>query len=202
MVLWDSHPLALGATPKQVYIDGIPQLARPYVRDKPASFQEKPKTPNFDKEAADAVKYDGLPPLKPVKNVRNVVFTNVQSVWRRVDGGVEQILDTAAQAKTAGNAGTIVVAENGKVTCAGTRLTCNVNHLVGYESVDLEGGSLAPGLVSFGAPLGLEEIAGESSTNDGTVYSPLKETVPTILGGDGSVIRAVDGLEFSTRDAL
>jgi hypothetical protein len=198
LVLWDSHPLALGATPKQVYIDGIPQLADPHVHDKPAAFQEVPKTPNFDKEAADAVKYEGLPPLKPVKNVMNVVFTNVESVWSRVEGGVQQTFDAAVS----GDTNTVVVIESGRVKCAGTRVTCEVKNFVGYEMVDLEGGSLAPGLVSFGAPLGIEEIAGESSTNDGTVYDPLTGTVPTILGGDGSVIKAVDGLEFATRDAL
>ncbi|KAF8590874.1 hypothetical protein K439DRAFT_1627298 [Ramaria rubella] len=204
IVLWDSHPLALGATPKQVYIDGIPQLTAPYGNEKAVSFQKLPKTPNFDKEAADAVKYEGLPPLTPPKNVPNVIFTNVQSVWSRIEGniGVEQTF-TASTHKTDSYRGdTVAIVENGRITCTGSASTCQVANLVGYESVDLEGGSLAPGLTSFGAPLGLGEIAGEASTQDGRVFDPLSGTVPSIVGGDGSVIKAADGLEFGTRDAL
>ena len=29
IVIWESYPLALGVTPRQVYIDGIPQLDHP-----------------------------------------------------------------------------------------------------------------------------------------------------------------------------
>jgi len=68
--------------------------------------------------------------------------------------------------------------------------------------IDLHGGSISPGLVSFGAPLGLQIIDQESSTNDGNVYDPLIKAVPKILGGDGAVARAVDGLQYSSRDAL
>ena len=38
IVIWDSHPLALGATPRQVYIDGIPQLEKPQELNKPSKF--------------------------------------------------------------------------------------------------------------------------------------------------------------------
>jgi imidazolonepropionase-like amidohydrolase len=50
IVLWDSHPLSLGATPRQVFIDGIPQLDGTIV-EKSKVLQSAPKTPNFDKEA-------------------------------------------------------------------------------------------------------------------------------------------------------
>ena len=66
---------------------------------------------------------------------------------------------------------------------------------------DLTTGIHSPALVSFGSHLGLNHIDGEASTNDGNVIDPLKSQVPNILG-QGSIIRAVDGLQFSTRDAL
>lgn len=161
-------------------------------------------TPDFDKEAAQAVEYEGLPPLQPSKRVRNVVFTNVKSVWSRVDDGVgiEQTFDASALDGTSDKKRTVVVVENGNLKCTGTRLTCAVESLVGYETIDLEGGSLTPGLTSFGAPLGLGDIDGESSTQDGAVFDPLSGTVPSIVGGDSAVIRAADGLQFATRDAL
>ncbi len=65
--MWDSHPLALGATPTQVFVDGIPQLRSPVQANKPTNFQKLPKVPKFDREAAAAVKYDGHPPLEPVR---------------------------------------------------------------------------------------------------------------------------------------
>lgn len=55
-MIWDSHPLALGATPVQVIIDGIPQLPAKYVVEKPQSFQVVPKVPNFDEEAKKTVR--------------------------------------------------------------------------------------------------------------------------------------------------
>ena len=67
--------------------------------------------------------------------------------------------------------------------------------------MDLKGGAISPGLVSFGAPLGLEEIEGESSTSDGYVYDSLLKGVPELVGGDSALIRASDGLIFATRDA-
>lgn len=60
----------------------------------------------------------------------------------------------------------------------------------------------SPALISVGSPLGLEEIQAESSTKDGEVFDPLSSDNPSIIGGDGSLIRAVDGLQFSSRDAL
>ncbi|KAL0956502.1 hypothetical protein HGRIS_002646 [Hohenbuehelia grisea] len=201
VVIWDSHPLALGATAKQVYIDGIPQLASPHTVAKPESFQRVPKTPNFDKEAANAVKFDGLPPLAPAKpgddRTEFVIFSNVSSMYRRSKGRVEEIFSAAED----GEAGVVVV-KRGRVVCSGTSAACASSvRDVSAEEIDLEGGSLAPGLLSYGSPLGLQEIQGESSTYDGVVTDPLTGKVPEIVGGDDAVIRAVDGLQFATRDA-
>jgi len=58
-----------------------------------------------------------------------------------------------------------------------------------------------PALISFGAPLALNHIDQEESANDGSVSNLLYSEPPSILG-QGNVIRAVDGLQFATRDAL
>ncbi|KAJ7284617.1 carbohydrate esterase family 9 protein [Mycena rebaudengoi] len=196
LVIWDSHPLSLGATPKQVFIDGIPQLDKPHVNEKPDAFQARPVVPNFDKEAQEAVKYEGLPPLEPSKvTAIPVVFVNVRSVFTATSSGIQEVLSVADDKAL----GTVIV-ENGEITCSGI---CDTNSIVGANVVDLEGGSISPGLVSFGSPLGLENIAEEGSTNDGTIYDPLSSTgVPEIVGGAGAIIRAADGLMFGTRDAL
>ena len=69
--------------------------------------------------------------------------------------------------------------------------------------VDLEGGSLAPGLMSHGSSLGLEEILFEPCTNDGDVFDPLVDgNLPSVLGKDTGIIRAVDGLQFNGRNTM
>ncbi|GLB37491.1 putative amidohydrolase family protein [Lyophyllum shimeji] len=198
LVIWDSHPLALGATPSQVFIDGIPQLHSAHVVRKPDSFQNLPKVPDFDEEAAEAVKYEGLPPLAPRRSTAGVtVFTNVTSVYGRTPDAVE-VLFTANGAPDLG----VAVARNGSLMCSGTFADC----LLSFDPpdvtyVDLEGGSISPGLVSFGSPLGLHHIEAEDSTNDGDVFDPLVKGVPKILGGDTHIVRAADGLLFGSRDA-
>ncbi|TRM69894.1 hypothetical protein BD626DRAFT_422385 [Schizophyllum amplum] len=191
IVLWDSHPLALGAAPQQVWIDGIPQLDSPNVVKKPEAFQRVPKTPDFEKEKAAAIKYEGLPPLVPKKTSSTVVFTNVSSVFLREDNRIMQAMLPSADVN--------VVVKDGKLMC----YACDVQESsTDAEYVNLQGGSVAPALISYGSPLGLEHIAAEASTSDGAVGDHLTAKQPAMLGGNGALIRAVDGLQYSTRDAL
>ncbi|KAJ7510409.1 carbohydrate esterase family 9 protein [Mycena galericulata] len=195
LVIWDSHPLALGATPVQVFIDGVPQLTDPHIVEKPDTFQRTPPVPNFDKEAQEAVEYDGLPPLEPTSvTTRPVVFVNVRTVFAPAASGVEELYSSADD-----DALGTVIAQDGRITCIGV---CSVD-IADAPVIDLQAGSISPGLVSFGSPLGLEHIAAEESTIDGLIYDPLsKDGVPDIVGGDGAIIRAADGLLYGTRDAL
>ncbi|KAJ7253712.1 carbohydrate esterase family 9 protein [Mycena haematopus] len=197
IVVWDSHPLALGAAPKQVFIDGIAQLEKPYTSVKPKSAQHAPPAPNFSRERADAIKYEGLPPLEPETAKSDaVVFRNVGSIFLKnaATRSVDEVFTSA-------NGEGVVVVEKGRIVCSGTYAACPTA-LSRSEAVhlDLDGGSIFPGLVSYGSPLGLTHIPGESSTSDGPVFDPLRSQVPPII--DGTAIKAVDGLLFGTRDAL
>ncbi|KAH7913892.1 carbohydrate esterase family 9 protein [Hygrophoropsis aurantiaca] len=199
LVIWDSHPLALGATPSQVFIDGIPQLKLAHFVSKPAAFQVVPKVPNFDKEAAAAVQYEGLPPLEPAKSLSPyVLFVNVQSLLYRDESDIHEISLLSDEGSG------VVVVHNGVIQCSGTEERCAaaLSDVSEPEIVDLMGGSISPGLVSFGSPLGTEEIASEPSTNDGVIYDNFRTKVPEIVGGDFALIRAADGLAFGTRNAL
>lgn len=202
LVIWDSHPLSLGATPSQVFIDGIPQLASPYVIRKPTSFQKSPKVPKFDKEASEAVKYEGLPPLLPRKSTTDTtIFTNVKSLYLKTDEVVRQTFQLTQDETAFG----VVVISNGSMVCSGAQQICLKSIAVDDSDVtfvDLEGGSIQPGFVSFGSPLGLQHIDQEPSTNDGNVYDPFVKAIPNILGGDAAIIQAVDGLLYGSRDAL
>ncbi|GJE95451.1 carbohydrate esterase family 9 protein [Phanerochaete sordida] len=196
IVLWDSHPLALGATPQQVWIDGIAQIATPHVHQKPEQLQHAPRTPNFDKEAQQTLQYDGLPPLLPEHSDKSVVvFTNVSEVLTK--SAHEISVRFSARPRTG-----MVVVEAGEIVCAGPEAACGAVKREGARFIDLQGGTISPGLLSFGSPLGLQEIQGEASTADGYVLDPLLVDSPKIVGGERTVIHAIDGLQFTTRDAL
>ncbi|KAI0778058.1 carbohydrate esterase family 9 protein [Trametes elegans] len=205
-VLWDSHPLALGATPQQVWIDGIAQFESPHTLNKPSSFQEIPKTPDFTKEAKQTLKYDGLPPLEPTRSHHaTVIFTNVSSVYLRDAQSVREAFASNA-AGTLGAVPGVVVVRAGQIACMGLASGECASSLADKDEdvqfIDLEGGALSPGLVTIGSALGLEEITAEESTIDGYVLDPLMNSVPEVVGGKGQLIRAADGLLFGTRDAL
>ncbi|KAJ7251954.1 hypothetical protein C8J57DRAFT_1187793 [Mycena rebaudengoi] len=199
LVIWDSHPLALGATPVQVYIDGIPQLKNPSVSEKPDAFQHVPTAPNWEKEIKAVVEYEGLPPLEGETTSGAVQFVNVRGVWGREGAQVKEIYSGTSTSN-----GTVLV-EAGKIQCFA--LSANADSQCAFAAaaanakvVDLLGGFLAPGLTTFGSDLGLSEIMLESSTTDGPVFDPLTMQVPNILAN--SIIRAVDGLQFGGRNTL
>ena len=143
-----------------------------------------------------------MPPLEPEEAVKDiVVFTNVKSVYSRATNNTVEESFLAQRVDTYG----VAIVEKGLLKCFGSSLTCDSEAFLQSPSVsvvDLEGGSLSPSLTTYGSPLGLEEMNQEPSTNDGYVPDPLLRSVPKVVGGDGALIRAVDGLQFGGRDAL
>lgn len=208
VVLWDSHPLRLGATPVKVWIDGILQIPVPSKTNEETDIEvgkgkegdgwrQAPETPNWDKEREEAIKWDGLPPLEGRKLEGKVVFMNVKEVWRKSeDGDIAQVFSNLSEETGLGS----VVVEDGKITCMG--MCVDIESQPSSKIFDVRGGSIAPGLMTFGSPLGLEEITGEPSTTDGETYDAFRRNVPKILDDTGAVVRAVDALMFGTRDAL
>ncbi|KAG8890401.1 hypothetical protein FRB98_008976 [Tulasnella sp. 332] len=106
IVLWDSHPLALGATPQQVFIDGIPQISRPVKGHKPAEPHDLPKTPRWEKETNDAIEYRGLPPLKG-REPRKVGFVNIACLWER-QNSAESLMKVVSEKKDGVMVGTMI----------------------------------------------------------------------------------------------
>ena len=128
-----------------------------------SSFKEIPHVPNWDTERAEAVEYEGLPPLGPKKTVKGkVVLKNVREVWIRNEEGVKE----RWFAEPGQRSGTVVLV-NGAIACVGAEGWCLTEEIGGGNKdpeqleVDLEGGAVGPGLMTFGSPLGIEEIAGE-----------------------------------------
>ncbi|CAA7260052.1 unnamed protein product [Cyclocybe aegerita] len=210
VVLWDSHPLQIGATPVKVWIDGILQIPVPSKsggetiveigKGKDGDrWRQIPETPNWDKEKNESLRWDGLPPLEGRKVQGKVSFINVKEVWRRTwNGDIERAFLAEPSNGRRQRLGAVVV-EDGKMTCVG--MHCD-DLKADSKTIDLRGGSISPGLMTYGSPLGLEEIADESSTGDGQAYDAFRHNVPKILNDVGGVVRAMDGLMFGTRNAL
>ena len=200
IVLWDSHPLTLGATPRQVFIDGIAQFVRPYTLSKSVSPLMAPKTPNFENEAKAAVEHEGLPPLGPKESSsQTILFTNLTSVWIRKGNKVHSVFSDLISPTDRAERGVVGV-KAGNIVCV-TAKDCEQFKPLVDKIVDLEGGAIQPGLTTYGSDLGVQEISMEKSTVDGPVFDPLTHIIPKILGEE-ALIRAVDGLQYQTRNSL
>ncbi len=147
-------------------------------------------------------------PLVPKERVRGeeegeVLFVNVKE-WIGKNVEVEEEKSTTASTFS-------VLVRGGKIVCVSNNSdndSCAARFHNGgggtnKKLIDLEGGVLAPGLTSFGSPLGLVEIRLEPSTNDGSVLDNLSEagsSLTSLVGG--GAVRAVDGLQFAGRNTL
>lgn len=213
VVLWDTHPLQLGATPIKVWIDGV--LEVPTAIEKGGSehkvpvgrgkehpdWQEVPEIPNWDKERQRTIDWEGLPPLGGIRTREAVVFLNVSELWiRHPEHGIVQQFN--AGFKEFDPEDQVVVTDSGKVTCVGPLDSCAGFMSSDSERTNLRGGVISPGLTSFGSILGLQEIEQEASTGPGKLYDALIQNVPDIVGDIGGVERASDALLFQTRNAL
>jgi len=130
---------------------------------------------------------------------RTILFTNLTNVWVRKGKRVHSILNDLTTAADRAERDVVGV-DAGNIVCI-TAKDCEQFKTLAARTVDLEGGALQPGLVTYGSKLGLQEIAMEKSTGDGPVFDPLTHAIPKILG-DETVIRAADGLQYQTRNSL
>ncbi|KAJ9476056.1 Carbohydrate esterase [Pseudozyma hubeiensis] len=225
VVVWNTHPLRMGATPVEVVIDGVPQLG-PHAPvpspDLPKSEEElksekhqshpaapaAPKAGNFSsdiekvKSTYDSIiTFDSLafPSAKP-PTPNCTAFINVgQRFFRSRD---EQRISTETFSSASG---TIVVAD-GKVLCSGKACSSAVCHSSSIRIIDAHGGVVLPGLTSFGSNLGLTDIVSEADASDGYTFDPT--TSPNAIVQTPEYLRtwptarAVDGLQFNGHDLL
>ncbi|CAD0022797.1 unnamed protein product [Aureobasidium pullulans] len=146
IVVWDSDPLSLGATPVQVWIDGAPQFEDPVELKKPLTSPIKP-------DLALAEDHDES------ESSKDVVFTGVTNI--RIPG-----LTSSSEFK---GPATVVVSQ-GKIVCAGS---CDAEvHTAKSKNariVALRDGYLTRPLTAFGSGLGMQEIMQQPETYDGAV---------------------------------
>jgi hypothetical protein len=114
------------------------QLNDPRVVKKPEKAQKVPKVPDFEQEAKDAIKYDGLPPLEMTRSKSDIVaFHHVNAVYLRRGNKIEQVFSTVDHCG-------VVIAEGGKIACYGSKDECSLAaYGIDIQHVDLKGGSIS-----------------------------------------------------------
>ncbi|GAA5935728.1 hypothetical protein JCM1841_003651 [Sporobolomyces salmonicolor] len=206
VVLWSSHPLSLGATPQQVWIDGVPQLEKPHPLPSPAEDEiERRNGPasaslpeSYDplREQDDGFDFDGEAG-EGKEWVKQVKFVNVKEALLPSKAKERGLVSLAEQEGIEGLFEVIV--KEGRVTCLQKTCKSEMSASRRIRVVDLKGGSLLPPFVGFGPALGLTEMISEKTTTDAPVYDPLfsgELSRTQQKWGPNVAVRAVDGISF------
>ncbi|KAL1857697.1 hypothetical protein Daus18300_010217 [Diaporthe australafricana] len=178
MVVWDSHPLSIGATPRQVFIDGVATLDSAKVDEGSARVL----TPH----GVDAHRGAGKPAMRATlaREERERVCSGSRDQGRAfvITGITRSFLDEFPGLLTAdrdNNNLTMVIAD-GRVACLGAGADCRAaasqvrgglhgGDGQGVTSIELRDGHLSRGLVAVTSTLGIAEIAMAPATGDGIV---------------------------------
>ncbi|KAH7035108.1 amidohydrolase [Microdochium trichocladiopsis] len=170
LVVWDIHPLQVGATPLQIYIDGVAlleadvldsELGRPI---RTAALLPPVQRPSMGKEERTRL-------IKKVTSPRGQIVIHgitkaLLSWWKPSEDP-----NNAADADSEEAHQLTAVISAGKLTCIGRRLACAPHIRDNATYINLKDGHISPGLVAFGNKLGLIDIASEPSTGDGSPAS-------------------------------
>ncbi|KAL1966639.1 hypothetical protein VTN77DRAFT_4050 [Rasamsonia byssochlamydoides] len=155
VVVWDSHPLSVGATPLQVYIDGKATLAEGLLKSKNVSVrrQEKPKM-RAETPATDIREFCSRSP----RGSENIVITGISNSYLQ-----------SPHIKASSGDNLTMVIRSGKITCLGGHNEC-MSSMSDADAhvIALQNGYVLPGLTAISTSLGLTEISSEDSTSDGT----------------------------------
>ncbi|WFD34581.1 hypothetical protein MCUN1_001422 [Malassezia cuniculi] len=201
IVLWDRHPLQLGATPVQIIIDGVTQLDAvahvdaqgPTMAPKSADYAaEIDRVASSASEIASSQAH-AYPSV--VGTLDSVVLKNVSTVYRRVrDRIVEEKYEDG-----------IAIFARGTAVCVGESIRCVHAIPADATNITLNGGTLTPGVIAYSsaATLGLSDVPSERIASDGKLPSPSRADAldPDALGAR-LVPRAADGLSWGGNDLL
>ncbi|KAI9743083.1 MAG: hypothetical protein M1818_003378 [Claussenomyces sp. TS43310] len=159
IVVWNTHPLAVGATPLQVYIDGKPTL-----------------DPEKVKRTVSKMRSESYP-TNPQGRMRRVVTERTKSEICKtsilesdevVITGIRRNFLRGLPSESSSDDGLTMVLNAGKLTCLGTKEDC-IPAKSGTTFIALENGYVAPGLIAISNALGLGDIANSDDTSDGIV---------------------------------
>ncbi|KAI9282649.1 hypothetical protein BY458DRAFT_496867 [Sporodiniella umbellata] len=152
IVIWDREPLELGASPLQVFIDGIPQFDQRPIK----SIPSKKTTVESQIKKQNA---------KAMEGAKNFVLKNVGYSFLNQEPK-EGPID--------------LVFQNGSLLCSELDCSRTASLEKAFE-YDLQGGYVLPGLIGVGSSLGLVEIPSEQSTGDGRIRPSASQDAKDIV---------------------
>ncbi|KAK0388346.1 hypothetical protein NLU13_4591 [Sarocladium strictum] len=178
VVVWDSDPLSVGASPVQVWIDGTAQFEEPVELQKPYS---EPIVP--DESLGHIVE-------EPTE-MTDVFFTGITNILLRN----ETAYDVPKEGETFN-----VAISKGQVTCIGScKAELEAATAAGIQSVHLKNGYLTRAFVGVAGTLGLSEIDAEVSTNNGENFDTFSRAIDG-LALEGKKLRA--GYQYGATRAI
>ncbi|OAA77103.1 carbohydrate esterase family 9 protein [Akanthomyces lecanii RCEF 1005] len=173
IVVWDDHPLNRGATPLQVFIDGIPQLNDTLVKKSTGSSWVQPSAAGAPPRVKPQVKYEPSEKTR-VGTCQTMTGANGNLVISGISRVFFQDFPQLALKKPVAETGSLqLILEDGKVVCAGTSGACRdsrakIESTEGYGSLQLTNGHVVPGMTALTNALGAREIAMDPNTGDGS----------------------------------
>ncbi|KAJ2904607.1 hypothetical protein MKZ38_007586 [Zalerion maritima] len=175
IVVWDSHPLSIGATPLQVYIDGVPALDPNKVEESFFKVQHDP--------VAVASRLEPEMRSMPDNEFREDFCTKAATGKRFVVTGIKtSFLEAHDSIVTSNSNGSFVmVIDDGALSCFGTNEMCHdqtYSEDEGAISIHLRDGHVVPGLTAVTEYLGMKEILAEEDTGSGAVSPKLDVSDP------------------------
>ena len=183
VVIWNNYPLALGAVPVQVFIDGLGLFDEKRKLEGEFNPAEGiPKQREWDE--AEAM---GMDSSNKELEKKDFVAMGIKKAYIRGDGGL-QTLSATTDSLT-------MVVRNGSITCLSTSCDPEMRSAAvdGVAIRHLRNGHILPGLTLLSPSHGLAEILSERTTLDGSVDSSKDPK------DSKSVVYAKDGLTFGGR---
>ena len=156
IVVWDSDPLSVGATPVQVWIDGAPSFKDPIELEKPPT---SPIVPNA------SLGED----IEKTETKGNAIITGITHVY--LDDS-ETVYSESQHA--------VAIVSHGALSCIGPCTSELAAQDPSTPIFNLANGYITPPLTAFGSALGVLEIDAEDDTQDGP---PLSDGISRAVDG-------------------
>ena len=161
LVVWDSHPLSVGATALQVYIDGRATLDPKKVKD------------SLSTTVSESAQNSGAPSMRKIlqTDVKEELCSNLENFKNKitVSGIRKSYLDDSLSSEADSSPFTMVV-DGGKIICFDSHEKCSTASSDGIV-ISLENGYVLPGLIATSVGFGLTEIPSIPGSSDGDVGS-------------------------------
>ena len=183
IVVWDSHPLVNGATPLQVFVDGVSTLDDELLQDaRTVSGQQKEESP-----VAPQMR------LRPAKPAIQKTCTNAKASRKIVVTGIQNVLVPSLKHASSTNSNLTLVLDNGEIACLDSVDSC-ASVAADATHIELQNGHVLPGLTGVVKTMGLADITFMGETGDGEVtHKPIDLAAP-------NVVYAKNGLRIAGKD--